>query len=73
MALQLNYLLDHGGVRVAPDGTFNVEPARIREAVEALTRQIMTLQAQGDYARRHARWCATPAWSGPRCSGCWTS
>jgi hypothetical protein len=45
----LNFLLDQGGVTVAPDGTLSVAPAKIRGAVEELTRRIMTLQAHGDY------------------------
>jgi hypothetical protein len=50
VAIQLNYFLDHGGVTVAPDGTFAVDSGRIREAVTDLTHDIMTLQATGDYA-----------------------
>jgi hypothetical protein len=50
VAIQLNYFLDHGGVTVAPDGTFAVNPARIRQNVVDLTRDIMTLQAVGGYA-----------------------
>ena len=50
VAIQLNYFLDHGGVTVAPDGTFSVTPARIRQNVIDLTREIMTLQARGGYA-----------------------
>jgi hypothetical protein len=50
IAIQLNFLLDQGAVTVAADGTFAVVPAKIKSAVEALTRQIMTLQAAGDYA-----------------------
>ncbi len=50
-ALQLNFLLDAGAVHVAPDGTFSVDPARIKEAVTKLTAEIMTLQATGDAAR----------------------
>ena len=49
MALQLNFLLDQGAVRRRADGTFSVNTAKMRVAVEALTRQIMTLQANGDY------------------------
>jgi hypothetical protein len=49
VAVQLNYFLDHGGVAVAADGTFTVDPARIRQNVVDLTRDIMTLQAVGDY------------------------
>jgi hypothetical protein len=48
-AIQLNYLLDQGGFRVNPDGTFSVDPAKIRDGVTALTREIMTIQAEGAY------------------------
>src|SRR4029078_13647623 len=47
---QLNYFLDHGGVTVAGDGTFAVNPDRIKQNVVDLTRDIMTMQAVGDYA-----------------------
>jgi hypothetical protein len=50
IALQLNTLLDAGAFKANPDGTFVVVPARIKEAVTALTREIMSLQANGDYA-----------------------
>lgn len=51
LALQLNTLLDAGAVRANPDGTFGVDPARIRQAVTGLTAEIMTIQARGDYAK----------------------
>jgi hypothetical protein len=50
IAVQLNDLLDQGAFRVAPDGTFEVDRARIKAAVEGLTRRIMTLQAEGSHA-----------------------
>ncbi|HET9192206.1 MAG TPA: hypothetical protein VFO21_04965 [Vicinamibacterales bacterium] len=50
VALQLNYFLDNGGVKVAADGTFTVDAPRIRQNVVDLTRDIMTMQAVGDYA-----------------------
>ena len=50
VAVQLNYLMDKGAVRVADDGTFAVVEDRIKDAVAALTRDLMTLQATGDYA-----------------------
>jgi hypothetical protein len=37
-------------VTVASDGTFSVVPGKIKEAVRALTADIMTLQAEGNYA-----------------------
>jgi hypothetical protein len=49
VAMQLNYFLDNGGVTVAPDGTFAVNRDRIRQNVVDLTRDLMTLQAVGDY------------------------
>jgi len=49
IALQLNTLLDAGAVRADPaSGTFSVDRARVLQAVEGLTRDIMTLQASGD-------------------------
>jgi hypothetical protein len=48
VAIQLNYFLDNGGVTVAQDGTFAVNPDRIRKNVGDLTRDIMTMQATGD-------------------------
>jgi hypothetical protein len=51
IALQLNSLLDAGAVRVAAGGTFAIDRARIKDAVKALTGELMTLQAAGDRAR----------------------
>jgi len=50
IALQLNYLIDQGAVAVAADGTFSVVEGKIRDAVANLTRDLMTMQATGDYA-----------------------
>ena len=50
MALQLNFLLDHGAFVVNPDGTFGVDLAKAKSGAEALTRELMTIQATGDYA-----------------------
>jgi hypothetical protein len=49
--VQFNYLLDHGGFTVAADGTFAVNPEKIKAGVEGLTREIMTLQAEGSYEK----------------------
>jgi hypothetical protein len=51
IAIQLNYLLDAGAFTVVPGGTFAVDEAKIAGAVTALTRDIMTLQAEGQYAK----------------------
>jgi hypothetical protein len=50
VAMQLNYFLDKGGVTVAQDGTFAVNPARIKQNIIDLTRDLMTMEAMGDYA-----------------------
>jgi hypothetical protein len=52
--LQLNYLLDAGAVIVNADGTFAIVADKIRTAVTNLTRDIMTMQAVGDYAAAQA-------------------
>jgi hypothetical protein len=51
MALQLNALMDAGAVQVAKDGTFSVDPAKAKQAVRALTAEIMNVQAAGDGAK----------------------
>ncbi len=51
IAMILNHVLDQGGYRVNADGTYAVDFAKIKPAVESLTREIMTIQATGDYAR----------------------
>jgi hypothetical protein len=53
-ALQLNHLVDAGGFRMAADGTFSVDTAKVKGAVTALTRELMTLQAEGSYAKAKA-------------------
>ena len=50
MALQLNHLLDAGAVKVDAEGRFSLDVRKTKQAVTALTRQIMMLQARGDYA-----------------------
>ncbi len=54
MALQLNWLLDAGGVVAKPDGTFAIDFAKLKPAVVSLTREILTIQAKGDYAAAKA-------------------
>ncbi|HEU0207803.1 MAG TPA: hypothetical protein VFQ78_02390, partial [Candidatus Udaeobacter sp.] len=50
-AMQLNYLLDAGAFLVRPDGTFGVNAAKIKDGVNALTREFMTIQAEGNYEK----------------------
>src|SRR2546427_2424595 len=54
IAVHLNYLIDQGAVTVRPDGTFTVNPAKIKDGVTGLTREIMTIQAEGSYAKAKA-------------------
>lgn len=49
MAMQLNYLLDKGGFVQNADGTFSVNDAKIGDAVRDLDRDLLTLEATGDY------------------------
>ena len=51
VAVQFNYLLDAGGFVAKPDGTFAVDLAKVKAGVTALTRDIMTIQAEGNYAK----------------------
>ncbi|HEY0685304.1 MAG TPA: hypothetical protein VGD45_23395 [Steroidobacter sp.] len=49
MALQVNNLLDAGAIRIDSEGRFSLDVPKAKRAITALTRQIMTLQAHGDY------------------------
>jgi hypothetical protein len=50
----MNYLLDQGGFVAKPDGTFAVDQNKVKDGVTGLTREIMTIQAQGDYNKAKA-------------------
>jgi hypothetical protein len=50
MALQFNYYLDHGAFHANPDGTFTVDVPKMKAAVTSLTHDLLTIEAQGDYA-----------------------
>ncbi|HEY0173980.1 MAG TPA: hypothetical protein VGB98_23390 [Pyrinomonadaceae bacterium] len=50
VALQFNYLTDEGAIKYDPaTKTFAVVPTRIKEAVRKLTRELLTLEAEGSY------------------------
>ena len=51
VAVQFNYLLDAGAFIASADGTFRVDLAKVKAGVTGLTRDIMTIQAEGDYAK----------------------
>jgi hypothetical protein len=54
MAIQMNYLLDKGGLVSHGDGTFAVDFKKIKGAVADLDREFLTIEATGDYARAKA-------------------
>ena len=55
VALQFNYLMDEGAIKVnEAAGTFSIVPSRIKEAVGKLTGEILTLQAEGSYEKAKA-------------------
>lgn len=49
MAVQLNYFMDKGGFVEQPDGSFAVNPERIKFAVHDLDHELLTLEAEGNY------------------------
>ena len=51
VAIQLNHFLDAGAVQATGDGRFTARPEKMPAAVESLTREIMTIQAEGSYGR----------------------
>ena len=50
MALQFNYLMDRGAFLARNDGTFEVNYVKVKQAVRDLTHELLTIEAQGDYA-----------------------
>ncbi len=50
-AVQLNWLLDAGAFKVAPDGRFTLAPEKLGPAIESLARELLTIEATGDKAR----------------------
>jgi hypothetical protein len=54
IAIQLNYFLDQGAFVVGADGRFTVDEPKMIAAVTSLTRDIMTLQAEGSYQKAKA-------------------
>ena len=53
-ALQFNYFLDQGAYIARPDGTFALDMARMPGAVRDLAHELLTIEAQGDYAAAKA-------------------
>ena len=52
VALQFNYLTDEGAIKFdEASGTFSVEHSRIKDAVRKLTHDLLTVEAEGSYAK----------------------
>ena len=49
VAIQLDTLLDTGAVTIDSDGRFGTDHSRIRQTVRALTSELITIQATGDF------------------------
>ena len=49
MVLQANYLLDRGAVEITEDGRFRPVPELFEEAFRDLARELLMIQALGDY------------------------
>ena len=51
-AIQLNFILEQGGFAVDPEtGRYQVVPEKMRQAVTALSREILLIELSGDYDR----------------------
>lgn len=50
MAMQFNYFVDKGGYVINRDGTFSVDFSKIKDAVRSLDHDLLTIEANGDYA-----------------------
>ena len=55
IAMQFNYLTDEGAIKIdKADGTFDIDGGKIKNAVKKLTGEILTLEAEGSYAKAKA-------------------
>jgi hypothetical protein len=50
MAIQFNYLMDKGGISANQDGTYALNLEKFKQGVRDLTHDLLTLEAEGDYA-----------------------
>jgi hypothetical protein len=50
MAIQFNYFMDKGAFVQREDGTFSVDMAKIKTAVAELDHDLLTIEAEGNYA-----------------------
>lgn len=49
MAIQFNYFLDKGAYVENPDGTYSVNVSKMKDAVNSLDHEFLTIEATGDY------------------------
>jgi hypothetical protein len=55
VAIQFNYLMDEGAIRLdQKSGTYAVVPSKVKDAVRKLTTEILTIEAEGSYAKAKA-------------------
>jgi len=55
VAMQFNYLTDEGAIKFnEAKGTFSIDHAKIKEGVTKLTRDLLTLEAEGSYDKAKA-------------------
>jgi hypothetical protein len=51
-AIQFNYLIDEGAIKVDDAaGTYSIDNAKIKDAVRKLASEILTIEAEGSYAK----------------------
>jgi hypothetical protein len=48
--IQFNYLMEHGAIERGADGLYGVNADRVRDAVRDLSRELLTIEAEGDAA-----------------------
>jgi len=54
-AIQFNYLLDKGAIKVdEAAGTYSIDTSKVKDAVRKLTRHILTIEAEGSYEKAKA-------------------
>jgi hypothetical protein len=68
MAIQFNYLMDKGAFTQNTDGTFTVNLEKFKQAVRDLDHDLLTLEAQGDYAGAKKMQMSL-GWYAQRCGG----
>jgi len=52
VAIQFNYLFDEGAIKVDElEGTFSINNIKIKNAVKKLTGELLTIEAEGSYAK----------------------